>query len=89
MMWFNPMIYFYQKRITLVHEYISDAIVAKSETKETYMNNLLSNFFQVENISFVNQFYKQTFIKKRIIMMTKNTIEKNESIKVSSNYSCC
>ncbi|WP_397445374.1 M56 family metallopeptidase [Polaribacter sp. R77954] len=71
-MWFNPMIYFYQKRITLVHEYISDAVVAKSETKESYINSLLSSFFQVENIEFVNQFYKKSLIKKRIIMMKKN-----------------
>ena len=80
-MWFNPMIYFYQKRITLVHEYISDAIVAKQEDKETYINNLLSNFFQVENISFINQFYKPTFIKKRIIMMTKNKSKKRNQLK--------
>jgi beta-lactamase regulating signal transducer with metallopeptidase domain len=80
-MWFNPMIYFYQQRITLVHEYISDAIVAKSETKESYINNLLSNFFQVENIAFVNQFYKQSFIKKRIIMMTKTQSKKMNQLK--------
>jgi bla regulator protein BlaR1 len=80
-MWFNPMIYFYQQRITLVHEYISDAIVAKSENKETYINNLLSNFFQVENISFINQFYKPTFIKKRIMMMTKNKSKKMNQLK--------
>ena len=80
-MWFNPMIYFYQKRITLIHEYISDEIAAKSETKETYINNLLSNFFQVENIAFVNQFYKQTLIKKRIIMMKKNQSKKLKQLK--------
>lgn len=80
-MWFNPMIYFYQQRITLVHEYISDAIVAKSENKETYINNLLSNFFQVENISFINQFYKQSFIKKRIIMITKTQSKKMNQLK--------
>lgn len=80
-MWFNPMVYMYQKRITLVHEYISDAIVAKSETKENYINNLLSNFFQVENIAFINQFYKPTFIKKRIIMMTKKQSNKMNQLK--------
>ena len=80
-MWFNPMIYFYQRRITLVHEYISDAVVAKTEEKETYINNLLSNFFQVENISFINQFYKQSLIKKRIIMMTKNKSKKTNQLK--------
>jgi beta-lactamase regulating signal transducer with metallopeptidase domain len=80
-MWFNPMIYFYQQRITLVHEYISDEIVSKSESKESYINNLLSNFFQVENISFINQFYKQSFIKKRIIMMTKTQSKKMNQLK--------
>ncbi|UAM97065.1 BlaR1 peptidase M56 [Polaribacter litorisediminis] len=80
-MWFNPMIYFYQKRITLVHEYISDAVVVKLENRETYINNLLSSFFQVENITFINQFYKPTFIKKRIIMMTKNKSKKMNQLK--------
>jgi hypothetical protein len=75
------MVFFYQKRITLIHEYISDEIAAKSETKETYINNLLSNFFQVENIAFVNQFYKQSFIKKRIIMMNKKQSKKMNQLK--------
>lgn len=81
MMWFNPMIFLYQKRITLVHEYISDELVAKSETKEIYINNLLSNFFQVESISFVNQFYNQTFIKKRIIMIKKTQSKQINQLK--------
>ncbi|ARV06462.1 BlaR1 peptidase M56 [Polaribacter sp. SA4-10] len=81
MMWFNPMIFMYQKRIALLHEYISDEVAAKSETKEIYINNLLSNFFQVENIAFVNQFYKQTFIKKRIIMMKKTQSKKMNQLK--------
>jgi len=81
MMWFNPMIYFYQNRITLIHEYISDEVAAKSATKEMYINNLLSNFFQVENIAFVNQFYKKTLIKKRIIMMKKTQSKKKNQLK--------
>lgn len=81
MMWFNPMIFLYQKRITLVHEYISDEVAAKSETKESYINNLLSNFFQVESIAFVNQFYNQTFIKKRIIMIKKTQSKQINQLK--------
>ena len=81
MMWFNPMIYSYQKRITLVHEYISDAVATKSEPKDEYINQLLSNFFQVENIAFINQFYKQTLIKKRIIMMKKKQSKKMNQLK--------
>ncbi|PQJ79333.1 M56 family metallopeptidase [Polaribacter porphyrae] len=80
-MWFNPILYFYQKRITLVHEYISDAKVAKLASKEQYINNLLSNFFQVENIAFVNQFFNKSQIKKRIIMMTKKQSKKMNQFK--------
>lgn len=71
-MWFNPMIYFYQHRITLLHEYITDSEVVKTTEKHDYFNKLLAQTFQVENISFVNQFYKHSLIKKRITMMTKN-----------------
>lgn len=80
-MWFNPMIYIYQQRITLIHEYISDAIAAKNYTKESYINNLLSNLFQVENITFINQFQKQSFIKKRITMITKKQSQKMNQLK--------
>ncbi len=80
-MWFNPMLYVYQKRIALVHEFISDETVSKSTEKTSYINNLLSEIFQVEHISFINQFYKHSLIKKRIIMMTKKQSKKIKQLK--------
>jgi len=80
-LWFNPMTILYQKRITLLHEYISDEVASKTIQKENYINNLLSSFFQVENIAFINQFYKQSLIKKRIIMMTKKQSKKMNQLK--------
>ena len=77
-MWFNPLIYIYQKRITLLHEYISDAEVVKETDKKSYFNKLLKETFDIENISFVNQFYKHSLIKKRVIMIAK---EKSRSVK--------
>jgi beta-lactamase regulating signal transducer with metallopeptidase domain len=53
-MWFNPLTYIYQKRITLLHEYISDAEVVKETDKKSYFNQLLSETFDVENILFIN-----------------------------------
>lgn len=80
-MWFNPMLYMYQKRITLVHEYISDAVIAKSISKEHYIQSILSGIFQVENISFINQFYKHSLIKKRVLMMTKQKSKSRKQLK--------
>ncbi|WP_372792606.1 M56 family metallopeptidase [Lutibacter sp.] len=80
-MWFNPMVYVYQKRITLLHEYISDAEVVKETDKKTYFNMLLSETFNVENISFINQFFKHSLIKKRIVMITKEKSKKMKQLK--------
>ncbi|TCI85194.1 M56 family metallopeptidase [Tenacibaculum sp. M341] len=80
-MWFNPMIWILQKRISLVHEFISDEVVSKSSEKNNYINNLLSEIFQVENISFVNQFYKKSLIKRRITMITKNRSKQIKNLK--------
>ncbi|MAC86513.1 MAG: BlaR1 peptidase M56 [Gammaproteobacteria bacterium] len=77
-MWFNPLLYIYQNRISTVHEFISDAAILKTTEKNIYMNKLLNQLFEVENISFVNQFYKSSLIKKRIMMITK---EKSKQIK--------
>lgn len=80
-LWFNPMVYVYQKRITLLHEYISDAEVVRETDKNNYFNKLLSETFNVENISFINQFFKQSLIKKRIVMITKNKSKKIQQFK--------
>jgi len=68
--WFNPLVYVYQKRISELHEFIADAKVAKTHKKEQY-EFLLSQVFQTENISFINQFFKSSLIKKRIVMLQK------------------
>jgi len=80
-LWFNPIIYVYQNRIRLLHEYISDAEVVKDSDKKTYFNNLLSETFNVENITFINQFFKHSLIKKRIVMITKEKSQKMKQLK--------
>ncbi|CDF80864.1 regulatory sensor-transducer, BlaR1/MecR1 family / TonB-dependent receptor [Formosa agariphila KMM 3901] len=70
--WFNPLVYMYQNRMVTLHEYIADALVVKQQDKVTYYQNLLSQVFDVNHISFINPFFKQSLIKKRIIMLTKS-----------------
>ncbi|NOR28079.1 MAG: BlaR1 peptidase M56, partial [Lutibacter sp.] len=80
-LWFNPIVYVYQKRITLLHEYISDAEVVNMSDRNTYFNKLLAQTFNVENIMFINQFFKHSLIKKRIIMITKEKSQKMKQLK--------
>ncbi|MCL6267135.1 M56 family metallopeptidase [Flagellimonas myxillae] len=69
-MWFNPLVYIYQNRISELHEFMADAVVAKADRRSQYQS-MLSEVFQTQQVSFINQFFKESLIKKRIVMLTK------------------
>jgi hypothetical protein len=79
--WFNPMIYLFQNRIATLHEYIADAKVTIQKDKKQYYQSLLSEVFQTEKISFINTFFNQSLIKKRIIMLQKSKSTKTAQFK--------
>ncbi|MGB1211021.1 MAG: M56 family metallopeptidase [Lacinutrix venerupis] len=70
--WFNPFIYLYQNRISNLHEFIADFKAVKFGNKTNYYQNLLSQVFDTQKVSFINPFFKQSLIKKRIIMLSKS-----------------
>jgi len=70
--WFNPAIYIFQNRITELHEFIADAKTIEPENKSAFFNRLLTTTFKVTKVDFINQFYKHSLIKKRIMMTNKN-----------------
>ena len=71
-LWFNPLIYLYQNRVNMLHEYIADATSVKALGRKEYYTGLLNSIFDTEDISFINQFYKNSLLKKRIDMLNKN-----------------
>ncbi|WP_139853854.1 M56 family metallopeptidase [Aequorivita sinensis] len=79
--WFNPLVYMFQNRIATLHEYIADSEITRNKDKKQYYQNLLSEVFQTEQISFVNTFFKQSLIKKRIIMLQKSKSQKGAQVK--------
>jgi len=70
--WFNPLIYIYQNRIAALHEFIADSKVVKTIEKRSYYEQLLNTAFNTQNISFINQFFNHSLIKKRIVMLQKS-----------------
>lgn len=70
--WFNPMIYLFQNRLSELHEFIADSHAVKSTGKRQYFEQLLNTAFQTKDISFINQFFNQSLIKKRILMLQKS-----------------
>lgn len=71
-LWWNPLIYYYQFRITELHEYLADAAVITTIDKRNYIDQLLNAAFQTQEVTFVNQFFNESLIKKRIMMLQKN-----------------
>ena len=70
--WFNPLVYIYQNRIKELHEFIADAKAVKQSGKAEYYTSLLNQVLDVNQVSFTNTFFKQSLIKKRIVMLQKS-----------------
>jgi len=70
-LWFNPLVYMYQNRISTLHEYIADEKAVKFHNKNEYYNQLLGQVFETRQFSFVNPFFKKSLIKKRILMLSQ------------------
>lgn len=71
MLWFNPLVYLYQNRIREVHEFLADSTVSVDSGIPHYQR-ILTQAFKVKDISFINQFYQSSLIKKRIVMLNKS-----------------
>lgn len=70
--WFNPLIYLYQRRIVRVHEFQADLAAVKEIPNRRYYEQLLNHAFNTTNISFINQFFNHSLIKKRILMLQRS-----------------
>lgn len=71
LMWFNPLLYYYQKELQLLHEYQADAKVCKKYNPKKYAWQLLNTAFETQNMSLMSSFYNTSFIKNRITMLQK------------------
>ncbi|WP_417213120.1 M56 family metallopeptidase [Bizionia sp.] len=78
--WFNPFVYMYQNRMADLHEFIADSQAVKHNKKQ-YYENLLAQIFDTNQVSFINPFFKQSLIKKRIIMLQKTKSKQVQLIK--------
>ena len=54
--WFNPLLYVYQNKFAEVHEFQADAS-SVSLDKKKYYETIINQVFQVDNITFTNNFF--------------------------------
>ncbi len=82
--WFSPFVWLYQKRLHAVHEFIADKHVLKQYQFSAYFQALLREHFHSRKISFINQFYKPSLLKTRIMIQKKNTSKQQAIVKYAT-----
>ena len=82
--WFNPMLWLYQKRLNAVHEFIADKQVLKQYNYADYFQRLLQEYFYSRQVSFINQFYKPSLLKTRMMIQKKKTTKQQALLKYLS-----
>ncbi len=69
--WFNPVVWFYRRSLIAVHEYLADEyVLSQGVEKASYQNLLISRSFGLPVYAFTN-YFNQSLIKRRFIMMSK------------------
>lgn len=80
--WFNPIVFFYQKSISEIHEYIADkGSIKQGITKKEYQNLIVNNSFPGEMYSLTNNFNK-SLILKRLNMLHRIPSKKLSLLKI-------
>lgn len=83
LMWFNPIIYLYERSLRVVHEYqADDVIIGSGENISGYQRLILDQALNTHFFTIQNGFSNRSLIKKRIIMMTKERNGKIAGLKV-------
>jgi hypothetical protein len=84
--WFNPIVYAFKRALKFIHEFIADEVVSGMQfTKEDYSLLLLSNVFGIRTKELSNNFFNQSLLKRRIIMLHKTKSRKIALVK----YTLC
>ena len=80
--WFNPVSYLYKKSIRQIHEFIADeqALHLQSNRKD-YALLLFSKSFGINPNSLTNNFFNQSLLKRRIMMLQKPKSRKTAILK--------
>jgi TonB family protein len=84
--WFNPLLYFYQRRLIQLHEFEADARSVQSDEVDLYCNLLAKAALQANGFTLANHF-TQSITLNRIVMM-KMTNKRIQLWKIAMVVSC-
>jgi len=81
LLWFNPIVWFYQKNIKQNLEFLADAKACIGVDKKTYQYLMLKQAMGQNQFALSNAFYN-SLIKKRIVMLNQNQSKKMNVLKL-------
>ncbi len=71
--WYNPIWIGYKTSLQELHEFIADEVVVSEQyNREEYSQILFNQIFGLSPVRFTNNFFNQSLLKRRIIMMNKS-----------------
>jgi len=79
--WYNPVVYLYRRSVKHIHEFIADEVACIQERKEDYAMLLLSNTLGVPVSQLANNFFNESLLKKRIMMLYKKKSTRSALLK--------
>ena len=81
--WFNPIIYFYKKSLTIIHEFLADKAASQlAKNHLEYASLLVSKQFGIPPATiFTQHFFNHSTLKSRIIMLSKKPSSKISLLK--------
>ncbi|AZI27686.1 hypothetical protein EA772_20920 [Pedobacter sp. G11] len=70
--WFNPFSYLIKREIKVIHEYLADEETTSYEVeKYAYALFLIKNSSDAQNLTFTNQIFSSSILKRRISMLNQ------------------
>ena len=82
--WFNPVVYFLQKELKTIHEYLADNATAKwlGDTQK-YARILVATKFDASSNTLIHSFNSYSNLKKRLLMLQRKQSNRTSLLKYS------
>ncbi|MEO1655284.1 MAG: M56 family metallopeptidase, partial [Bacteroidota bacterium] len=70
-LWFNPLVYLYQRELKLQHEYIADASAIRESDPKSYARLIVQTCFDHLHLRLAHSFFNRSEVKQRLLVIEK------------------
>lgn len=70
-LWFNPIVYLYQRELKLQHEYIADASAIRESDPKSYARLIVQTCFDHLHLRLAHSFFNKSEVRQRLLVIEK------------------